>query len=303
MTITTFAIPAPSATDARSWVPAVRYALSKLGSDGSEVRFRDVIDNIEYHPNFPGWEHWGHSLKRGKPYPKAHRAITLAALKLKEQGEIISPRRGYYQLVGESAVADGPLTPAVVENAPPTPAVVAPTPTPAPLPVETPAVGLTVVPPSTVAPVTSYDQDPGLARIAINQTRCYGWWSERSASCKSCPLATLCQQAQMVTVAETAALLDAEVEEALRQEAERAALPEDSESVGEVSSTVPEGDVVGEDVSSDDSTPPVLREGATEMEAVPFEIYCTGCNSTIKAGSPAVHVPGEGAFHPECATQ
>ena len=55
-TLTLYTFPSATATDGKSWIPAVRFALTSLGGDGSEVRFRSVIDHIEHHPDFPGWD-------------------------------------------------------------------------------------------------------------------------------------------------------------------------------------------------------------------------------------------------------
>ena len=301
---TLFAIPAVSATDARSWVPAVRWSLSILGADGSEVRFRDVLDHVSNHPDFPGWDHWGTTLKRNKPYPKAHRAVTLAAGKLKEAGFVSQPRRGYYMLTTtEEAieeVVEEIVTVETVRDTPPTPvAVVKPSPAP--------ARGLTVVPAPPSSTPSTYEHDAGLARIAIAQTRCYGWFSERSASCKGCPLVALCQQAKMVNVAETAALLDREIENQIRQQQEQ----EEAQAASAVSLSPYASDLVVEDTSSDTGAPdpvetaaePTIPTGATSMDSLPFEVYCSGCSSTIAAGSPAVHLPGKGAFHPSCAAK
>jgi hypothetical protein len=160
-------------------------------------------------------------------------------------------------------------------------------------------------PPRTTA--SAYEHDAGLARLAIAQTRCYGWFSERSSSCKGCPLVALCQQAKMVNVAETAALLDREIENQIRQQQEQ----EEAQAASAVSLSPYASDLVVEDTSSDTGAPdpvetaaePTIPTGATSMDSLPFEVYCSGCSSTIAAGSPAVHLPGKGAFHPSCLAE
>ena len=293
--LTLYTFPSATATDGKSWIPAVRFALISLGRDGSEVRFRSVIDHIEHHPDFPGWDLWGHSQKRGKPYPKAHRAITLAALKLKEQGEITSPRRGYYQLAQATETVSEEIV--VVEPTPAPPVV--------DLPSSTAPVGVSVVP-AVTRPMTDnlYNEDAFLARLDIEQTRCFGLFSERSSSCAGGPLGTLCQQAKMVRVGEMAAAMDnefvaerAEEEARLAAEAEAAAQPVVSEDE-EAPSTVEASDSAEAPAASEG----VLPEGANRVDSLPFEVYCSGCNETIRRGDPAVHLPGRGAFHPQCAT-
>ncbi len=301
--MSTFAIPAVSATDARSWVPAVRSSLSILGADGSEVRFRTLLEQIANHPDFPGWDHWGTSLKRNKPYPKAHRAVTLAAGKLKDAGFLCQPRRGYYMLTPTGEVIEEVVEEVIeeVEIVPATP----PTPVAVVKPLRPPALGLTVVPAPPPSTPSVYEHDAGLARIAIAQTRCYGWFSERSFSCKGCPLAALCQQAKMVTVAETAALLDEEIEDKIRQQEQEETVAEaNAAAAATAAEEAADAPAPAEaDAASDTVDKRNLPADATQMQSLPFEVYCSGCNSTIAAGTPAVHLPGKGAFHPTCAAE
>ena len=90
----------PNTHNADAWKPVVIASLSALAPSGGEVRFVNVLAWCEAQSSFPGWDSWGHKMKRGKPYFVGHRAITLAAGKLKDEGAIRSPRRGYRSCTG-----------------------------------------------------------------------------------------------------------------------------------------------------------------------------------------------------------
>ena len=90
----------PSTHNASDWMTIVESAIRALTpAGGGEVRYRDVVSHIESLPGFPGWEAWGMRPHKGGEQPRALRAVTLAAGKLKDAGVILQPRRGYYLLV------------------------------------------------------------------------------------------------------------------------------------------------------------------------------------------------------------
>ena len=271
----------PSTHPADAWKPVVIAALSNLGPLGTEVRFASVLAWCEAQPGFPGWDTWGTMTKRGKPYPRGQRAVTLAAGKLKAEGSIRCPRRGYYALSG---AVDAP--------------VAAPAPVEAPMPVQTPAepVKAPVAAPVTLNVVTkdgvsftpqtgavnsaAYEAaDAGLRRMAAEQTRCFGAWSSRSDQCNGCPLAGLCQQAGMADFAEVAAALDAKTEADLAA----AAAP----------------DPVADEVP----VPTQQSKAGVKTVAVPFACPCASCGKTIEGGTLAAFREAEdggGVFHVEC---
>ncbi|MBQ73384.1 MAG: hypothetical protein CMJ67_10815 [Planctomycetaceae bacterium] len=268
----------PSTHNADAWKPVVIAALTSLGPLGHEVRFQSVLSWCESQPGFPGWGTWGTMTKRGKPYPRGQRAVTLAAGKLKAEGAITCPRRGYYALSGpvEAPVA-APVAPeAPMPDEAPTEPAKRPKARPRRLNVVTKE-GVSFSPQASAVNSVGYEAaDAGLRRMAAEQTRCFGAWSSRSDQCRSCPLAGLCQQAGMADFAEVAAALDAKTEMAL------------------VSATTPEVE--------DTVEVPVTPSGVT----VPFACPCHSCGKTIAAGATAHYRPAEdggGVFHPECFAQ
>jgi hypothetical protein len=271
----------PSTHNASDWTSTVESAIRAITpAGGGEVRYRDVTAHIESLPGFPGWESWGMRPHKGGEQPKALRAVTLAAGKLKDRGVIVQPRRGYYLLVQDTPMPTPTPTPAPE----PTPA---PKAKPAPVkatvtrtvPVVTEA-GVQYIPPTVTAVDGGYGDDAGLRRMAVEATRCFGSWSTRSDQCGSCPLAALCQQAGMADFAEVAAALDAETERAVANAAQPTPAP--------AAKPASEG---------------VSFAPASGMKVVqtPFDLTCTVCDKQIPMGSDVVHVPGKGACHPGCA--
>lgn len=273
--------PFPTTHNADAWKGVVLSALSYLGPLGQEVRYQSVLNWCEAQPGFPGWNTWGTMTKRGKPYPRGQRAVTLAAGKLKAEGRIRCPRRGYYALIG--GVEAPEAAPAPVEAPMPTEAPVEPSQAPVAAPVTLNVVtkdGVAFTPQGGAVNSAAYEAaDAGLRRMAAEQTRCFGAWSSRSEQCNGCPLAGLCQQAGMADFAEVAAALDAKIEAEIAEAEARVAQP-----------------VV-------DEVPVPAADAAPGSVAVPFDCPCHACGKTIKAGSLATFRDadaGGGVFHPEC---
>jgi len=267
----------PTTHNADAWKGVVIAALTALAPCGGEIRFASVLNWCEIQPSFPGWDTWGNMTKRGKPYPRGMRAVTLAAGKLKAEGAITCPRRGYYALSGpvEAPVA-APEAP-VAEMPVQTPKEPAKAPVAAPVAVNVVTKdGVSFTPQADAVNSVGYEAaDMGLRRMAAEQTRCFGAWSSRSDQCRTCPLAGLCQQAGMADFAEVAAALDAKTELVL---------------------------AAGLSAAEDTVEVPVTPTGVT----VPFACPCHSCGKTIPAGSTAHYRPAEdggGVFHPECFAQ
>lgn len=269
----------PNTHNADAWKGVVLSALTDLAPTGGEVRFATVLAWCEAQSTFPGWDTWGHKMKRGKPYFVGHRSVTLAAGKLKADGSIRCPRRGYYALSG---AVDAPVAAPAAPEAPmpvqtPTEPVKAPVSRPVRLNVVTKD-GIQFTPESSAVNSAAYEAaDAGLRRMAAEQTRCFGAWSSRSDQCRTCPLAGLCQQAGMTDFAEIAAALDAATAAEITAAEAKVAAPDQ------------------------DETPiPVTANGVT----VPFACPCHSCGKTIPAGTMAHYRPAEaggGVFHMDCA--
>lgn len=251
----------PITHKATEWMSLVESAIRHLGPCGAEVRYRDVVSHIETLPGFPGWDHWGMRPHKGGQQPKALRAVTLAAGKLKDAGVIRQPRRGYYAVYKDTLMpvtaTPAPKAPVAAPKAPKAPNVVVKD-------------GVAFTPRSGAVTDTAYAADAALARVAAEQTRCFGAWSVRSDQCGGCPLAGMCQQAGMADFAEVAALLDAETE----AEIARAQAP-----------------------AAPVATEPEIKGVRT---TVPFNVACSHCGEQIPAGGDARHIDGYGVFHPAC---
>ena len=309
------------------WAPLVLAAVVAEDA-GNGVPFRDVVSHVESLDGFPGWDRWGHGKRGRNPnYPRAKRALGLAAKLLSDRGEITCPKKGWYSVVAGAAPASAPV-------APPAPATVlnklhlVPAVETAPAPVVEEAPAAPVVEKVAVAdgPATHplYLASERARKVAIEDTPCFGYWSNRSRSCKSCPLAGLCHEARGIKVAEVVSALNAEVAaeaaaevaaDAAAAEAEMEALeaanwgePEASDSAAyetwrEVSDDVAE-EIATESAEADVIADAVVAEGTTPVAhtvtTFGWDIACSGCGEMITAGEDIAHVEGKGGFHVAC---
>ena len=291
----------PTTLDTTAWMPHVLAALRHLGPRGEEVRFREIISHIESLADFPGWDTWGTKMKRGKPYFAGHRAVTLTGGRLKKDGMVVNPRRGYYALAPEFArpTEEVLATPAVETMSAVTLNETEPVEVPAEeTVVEVPTVkvivkgdGACYLPPTGAETHESYAAEADLRRVAIENTRCFGLWSPRSSQCGTCPLAGLCQASSLATLGTVAADLDAEyTAEVAKAEAEAERAAERERNVLDATTATPD-----EETTS-----------TTEWSSVvvPFACVCSAeaCKGTIPANATAAHVEGRGVFHTECAS-
>lgn len=292
------------------------------GNETTAVAHWDgVISHMETLCPDLDWDSYGLT---SKGYPQSLRAVTLTALKLRDEGLICTPKRRHYGLtsagvdqtraygshVGEAPAMMNKVELAVVNETPevPTEAVEAPV-----LHVVEEKVVAVVLPepgeystgeghswtPPEVGEAADpiYADDAYLRRLAMEQTRCFGAWSKRANSCKRCPLASMCRSSVPSTLSDLASNLDAELEAALAPPPE----VEEVESMDDmpydaVSVSAPSAESVGRDLT-------VLLESnpSWSLVTVPFESICTKCGGTIANGTHGVHKPQSGLFHPECA--
>ena len=282
-TPTTPTITFPSTHSPDDWIPVVMTGLRHLGADKEPVRMSDLCDWLATLPTFPagGWDSWGMMPTKG--YPLGKRAVTLAATKLRDEGVIETPKRGYYKLTdnGSSTTEIPDVEPTVPTETPETPETT---------PVAVVNVdGVAWVPPS-LAPnerAAPYMGDMALRKMAINRSRCFGAWSDRSSACNGCPLAHLCAEASVVDLAEVAADLDRQTEAEIAEIAKAAKAAK----AAPVPPEAPKAEVAGDW--------PVIP--------APFEVLCSSCGEPIKAGEDAAHIPQGsgrpgGIYHPVCAS-
>jgi hypothetical protein len=119
-----------------------------------------------------------------------------------------------------------------------------------------------------------YAGDAGLRRTAVEQTKCFGSFSEKAKVCRNCPLASFCAEARVAKLGEIAARLDAETEASLKAVLEPVEVEEEAPET-----TVPEG---------------------VETMTLPFEGVCSGCQEVMPEGSEGVFVDGSGLHHVRC---
>jgi hypothetical protein len=143
-------------------------------------------------------------------------------------------------------------------------------------------------------PEDTYHNDESIKEIAISQTSCFGYWAERSPTCKACPLAGSCKRTAFLAFLEIAEGLDAE--DAKRKEEAKA----QAESKEEEPEKVEESweDLV--EVEAPKSS--AVIDPATVMEA-PCDLECDKCGKTIKMGSKAIWdvENSKNPIHYECA--
>ena len=140
-----------------------------------------------------------------------------------------------------------------------------------------------------------YAEDLGLRRIAISGSRCFGFYSKGSGSCAACPLARFCAEASMGRLADIAARLDRETEQALA-EAKAAAERRAALEAAAVAAHAPAREVTEAPAEAvADPTP------AVDTTTLEFDVICDGCGNTISRGDEAVIAESDEIFHPGCA--
>ena len=127
---------------------------------------------------------------------------------------------------------------------------------------------------------TAYHHDPYIRGLAVAQTRCFGYFSERSRVCGRCPIQGPCKDFLKVQLS----TLAAQMWEEERQSEIADVLPTEEtseEAVAETAAPKSSGDV--EDIIASHLTP------------------CIRCNEEIKSGESCKWIPSEGVFHTSCA--
>ena len=136
--------------------------------------------------------------------------------------------------------------------------------------------------PSTAA--TLYDEDAGLAQMAVAATPCFASFEAKHKSCKVCPLAGSCAKATASRFEEIARDLDNEIAATLTAIA--AGLQGDALEV-----TAPAPEIM----KTADGAEYVVRTN-------PFDTPCTKCGGAIPKSEEGVHVLGKGFYHIDCAS-
>jgi hypothetical protein len=279
----------PTAATASEVAPALLHAVyAAAGSDpaaaGQNVHWNSVLHHFVQLTGL-SMDSFGKD-KRG--YPRLKTAISGAWGAIKKEGLATpSPRRTYcLSPIGATMAMSGATAPT---PAPSTSEVVVEAPTPEPtttvVVIEPKGdVGVSWVGPSGSANAThtAYETDAYFRSLAAEKTRCFGKWSARASACKGCPLASLCKGAQTTMMAEIASKMDAEFAKGLAVTSAPATTPATTPEVVEAAPA------------------PSLPDGAKVMP-VAFETVCSHCGKVCPEGVDAVHLPGKGVYHTECA--
>jgi hypothetical protein len=318
----------PTADCRRShWRPFILAAMTRLSDVGDgNVKFNEILTHIESLPGFPGWATWGDY--NGKANQMGRRFVSLEATAMKKEGLLTSPRRGTYRLASEAPVVDAPVVePSVAHKAVLT---VVPDPDPeikAPEPVEAP-VEPTVAEGPTTHPL--YVANERARMIAIEQTRCFGFYSERAKTCGDCPLAGLCFAARGGKVAEANARAEEKAREAslaatvvnalgdTTEAADEAAADASGAVLNEADSTpkIPVFDIQSQtthfvpETETPEETPEAAAEETSEVVIpaggnvinLPFGVVCSHCGWQAEKWSDVISVAGKGTYHMGCAS-
>ena len=274
----------PADTRRHAWRPFIMTAMTWLSDVGDgNVKFNAIINYIESMPGFPGWATWGDY--NGKPNQMGRRFLSLEATAMKKEGLLVSPRRGTYRLASETPVVDAPEAP-VVEPTVVHRAVLAVVPDPEP---EIKAPEPVKEAPVAEGPTThpAYLANERARRVAIEQTRCFGFYSERAPNCSECPLAGLCFAARGGKVAEAASrVADADAV------ADRAAI---------------EAEVAAAEImeAAGDAAPapaPINIPASAERSVVklPWPVVCSACGELTPENEDVTTIEGFGTYHHAC---
>ena len=172
---------------------------------------------------------------------------------LKEDGHGIPKGRGLYGLTLEGLEMAKAEEPLVVEESPKT---------------DNPNTGVSYL--FGDIPEDTYHSDESVREIAISKTDCFGYWAERSPTCKICPLAGSCKRDAFLAFVEIAEALDVleNTPEPVVEEEPKAEEPK-----------VEEPKV--EKVSDGEPNP-------AHIIPAPCEMVCDKCGKAIEAGEKAV---------------
>jgi len=234
--------------------------------------------------------------------PWTHRLIGLAFRTLRDKGLGDYEKKGYWALtkmgVQKAREEAGLPAPAFVEEAPKVPEA----------PVHTAARATDLAVANTGADVLRlpmvhpYHNDSYIRGLAIAQTPCFGAYSGRSETCKTCPLASECDNAVLAAKAKIAADLEAtDAKEAAAKVAKAKAKADKNESIDDLISSFDEVDD-GADTGkkkkakkSSKSTGKKPSKATAQREGI-----CCRCSGAIKKGAECYWIKGEGIMHADC---
>jgi hypothetical protein len=166
--------------------------------------------------------------------------------------------------------------------------------------------GIVWTPPNIEADTESegyYEADPGLRQMAVAESQCFGTYNANDSGCEECPLARWCSDASMATMADLAARLDRETEDAIVKAAEAMLRGQKPEETAQTKTQTKAAESAPEETPSETGSAAEFKgwpTGYNEVE-LPFQGICSECDGTIAKGETAVHKPGTGMLHQDCA--
>jgi hypothetical protein len=136
---------------------------------------------------------------------------------------------------------------------------------------------------------TAYHHDAYIRGLGVAQTRCFGYFSERSRVCGRCPIQGPCKDFLKVQLSTLAAQM--------RQEEHQAEIDAKRSEVEEQLADVLNGDESQPEISAKETS--ANNENVEEIIAS-HVTPCIRCGGEIKSGEACKWIPSEGVFHAHC---
>jgi hypothetical protein len=265
----------PVVSSVESWKPLVASVLREIAV--TMVRTPDIDKAIQDLDGFPGWDHWGFIQTPSGEYPKGRRDMSFAVSRLRDEGLVVSPKRGSFQLAGQEPEARIQEPEARIQE--PEARIQEPE-----VRIQEPEVRVEKAEVRVQEPEAQdhpiLQQDRGLLVRIISGTPCFGAWKPSHKECKGCPIAGSCAKARPVLIEELTREVAKEQQE--QQEQQQQEQPQQQPQQGQ---------------QQGQSEP-----WPFETHTVSFPIFCRGCQKTIPADTRFYRQfgPDGGNFHIEC---
>lgn len=137
----------------------------------------------------------------------------------------------------------------------------------------------------------AYNDDPYIRGIAVEATKCFGLFSDRSKVCEECGISGACKGAVLATMGDIAAKLRKRDEEALKPKPDPKTVQEEDDDL-DIDDII---EAIESDTDDSDSTP------TGKVMEVPADTKCRKCGKKIARKSQGYWVRGDGMYHLACA--
>jgi len=233
--------------------------------------------------------------------PWTHRLIGLSFRTLRDKGLGDYEKKGHWTLtqMGVQKARENAGLPAPVGAPKPIPKV----PKAAPIHATARVTGLAEIGSNAdvlrLPTVHPYHNDPYLRALAIERTPCFGAFSSRSETCKTCPLSQECTGAGEAAKAKIAADMEAEDARTIAAKvAKEKAKTDKNESIDDLISSF---DEVDDGATKTKAQKPSKSTGKKPSKATAQrEGICCRCSGAIKKGAECYWIKGEGIMHADC---